>query len=68
MTTREIELYAKATVAEQMKYEVISIEQTANILGVGVRWIQRNLGEVPHGTFKGKPVFFKGDIVTLIRR
>ncbi len=67
MTTREIELYAKAKVAEEMKYEVIPIDEVARMLNVGVRWIQSHLKDVPHGSFNGRAIFFKGDIVSLIR-
>lgn len=68
MTTKEIQVYAKARVEEELKYQHIEIDEVGKILGVSIRWIQKHIDEIPHGEFNGKPRFFKGDIIKLLRR
>ena len=68
MTTKEIQVYARARVEEELKYQRIEIDDVSKILGVSIRWIQKHIDEIPHGEFNGKPRFFKGDIIKLLRR
>lgn len=68
MTTREIGLLGKSIVDQQMRYEVMPIEKVAETLNCSIRWVMSHLEDIPHGTFNKRPVFFRGDIVSLIRR
>lgn len=68
MTSREIKELAKNIVAEQMRYETISVEEVSKILGRSAYYIMQHLEEIPHGVYGKRPVFFKGDIVQMVRR
>lgn len=68
MTTNEIQVHAKARVEEELKYQHIEIDEVSKILGVSIRWIQKHIDKIPNGQFNGKPRFFKGDIIKLLRR
>lgn len=68
MTQREIKLLAKEIVAEQMRYEVIGIDEVACMLGVSPSYIYHNIEQIPHEKPFGKLRFFRSDIVKLIKR
>lgn len=68
MTQREIKLLAKEIVAEQMRYEVIGIDEAAKILGVKPQTVRNKLSEIPHCKFGKATRFFKGDLIKMIQR
>lgn len=68
MTSKELKLLAKEIVAEQMRYELISLEEAAEYLGIKPKTLQNRLKEVPHGKIgNGKPRFRKVDLIKLFR-
>lgn len=68
MTSKELKLLAKEIVAEQMRYELISLEEAAEYLGIKPKTLRNRLKEVPHGKFgNGKPRFRKVDLIKLFR-
>lgn len=68
MTEKEIKELAKQIVLEQMRYEVIGIDDVARILGVSIQTVYNRIDEIPHSK-SGKVLrFFKGDIIKLLMR
>lgn len=68
MTAREIRMLAKEIVEEQMRYEVVGLDEAADYLGVKPATLQKHLSEIPHGKFgNGKPRFRKTDLAKLFR-
>lgn len=68
MSEREIRLLAQEIVKEQMKYEVVGVEDAAKILGLTPRSIYKKIATIPHGKFGKKLRFFKGDLIKMISR
>lgn len=68
MTSREIKELAKNIVVEQMKYEVMSIDDVAKILNRSAYYIMEHLEEIPHGVYGKRPIFFRGDVIAMLRR
>lgn len=68
MTSRELKLLAKEIVAEQMRYEVVGVDEAAKILGVAPKTVRNNLADIPHGKYNGRLRFSKADLYSLIFR
>lgn len=68
MTSKELKILAKEIVAEQMKYELIGLDEAAEYLGIKPKTLRNKLNEVPHGKYgNGKPRFRKVDLIKLFR-
>lgn len=66
MTQSEIKELAREIVKEQMRYEVVGIEEAAQILGVSTSTIYSRISEIPHSKFGKRLRFSKGELIKLI--
>lgn len=66
---RELRLLAIEIVKEYMRYEVVGIKETSQILGIAESTIYNKIDRIPHGRFEGGRLrFFKADLIKLISK